>query len=202
MIQLLRNVKQTEQRCREGGTKDGLIGNLLCGKTVGIIGAGAIGKRTAELCKAFGCKVIAYSRSRVEHPAIDRQVTLEELLKEADIVSLHCPLTEETRGMIGEEQLRMMKKTAVLINTARGPVADSEALAKALTEGRIAGAACDVFETEPPLDAEHPLLHTPNTIVTPHIAFASEESMEQRADIVFENLYAWLEGKQLNKVEI
>lgn len=202
MVQLLRNVKQTEQRCREGGTKDGLIGNLLCGKTVGIIGAGAIGKRTAELCKAFGCKVIAYSRSRVEHPAIDRQVTLEELLKEADIVSLHCPLTEETRGMIGEEQLRMMKKTAVLINTARGPVADSEALAKALTEGRIAGAACDVFETEPPLDAEHPLLHTPNTIVTPHIAFASEESMEQRADIVFENLYAWLEGKQLNKVEI
>ena len=202
MIQLLRNVKQTEQRCREGGTKDGLIGNLLCGKTVGIIGAGAIGKRTAELCKAFGCKVIAYSRSRVEHPAIDRQVTLEELLKEADIVSLHCPLTEETRGMIGEEQLQMMKKTAVLINTARGPVADSEALAKALTEGRIAGAACDVFETEPPLDAEHPLLHTPNTIVTPHIAFASEESMEQRADIVFENLYTWLEGKQLNKVEI
>ena len=202
MIQLLRNVKQTEQRCREGGTKDGLIGNLLCGKTVGIIGAGAIGKRTAELCKAFGCKVIAYSRSRVEHPAIDRQVTLEELLKEADIVSLHCPLTEETRGMIGEEQLQMMKKTAVLINTARGPVVDSEALAKALTEGRIAGAACDVFETEPPLDAEHPLLHTPNTIVTPHIAFASEESMEQRADIVFENLYAWLEGKQLNKVEI
>ena len=202
MIQLLRNVKQTEQRCREGGTKDGLIGNLLCGKTVGIIGAGAIGKRTAELCKAFGCKVIAYSRSRVEHPAIDRQVTLEELLKDADIVSLHCPLTEETRGMIGEEQLQMMKKTAVLINTARGPVADSEALAKALTEGRIAGAACDVFETEPPLDAEHPLLHTPNTIVTPHIAFASEESMEQRADIVFENLYAWLEGKQLNKVEI
>ncbi len=202
MIQLLRNVKQTEQRCREGGTKDGLIGNLLCGKTVGIIGAGAIGKRTAELCKAFGCKVIAYSRSRVDHPAIDRQVTLEELLKEADIVSLHCPLTEETRGMIGEEQLQMIKKTAVLINTARGPVADSEALAKALTEGRIAGAACDVFETEPPLDAEHPLLHTPNTIVTPHIAFASEESMEQRADIVFENLYAWLEGKQLNKVEI
>ena len=202
MIQLLRNVKQTEQRCREGGTKDGLIGNLLCGKTVGIIGAGAIGKRTAELCKAFGCKVIAYSRSRVDHPAIDRQVTLEELLKEADIVSLHCPLTEETRGMIGEEQLQMMKKTAVLINTARGPVADSEALAKALTEGRIAGAACDVFETEPPLDAEHPLLHTPNTIVTPHIAFASEEAMEQRADIVFENLYAWLEGKQLDKAEI
>lgn len=202
MIQLLRNVKQTEQRCREGGTKDGLIGNLLCGKTIGIIGAGAIGKKTAELCKAFGCKVIAYSRSEVKHPAIDRQVTLEELLKEADIVSLHCPLTAETRGMIGEEQLQLMKKTAVLINTARGPVADTEALAKALEEGLIAGAACDVYETEPPLDTEHPLLHTPNTIVTPHIAFASEESMEQRAEIVFENLYAWLEGKQLNAVKM
>lgn len=202
MIQLLRNVKQTEQRCREGGTKNGLIGNLLCGKTVGIIGAGAIGKKTAELCKAFGCKVIAYSRSEVKHPAIDRQVTLEELLKEADIVSLHCPLTAETRGMIGEEQLQLMKKTAVLINTARGPVADTEALAKALEEGLIAGAACDVYETEPPLDTEHPLLHTPNTIVTPHIAFASEESMEQRAEIVFENLYAWLEGKQLNAVKM
>lgn len=202
MIQLLRNVKQTEQRCREGGTKDGLIGNLLCGKTIGIIGAGAIGKKTAELCKAFGCKVIAYSRSEVKHPAIDRQVTLEELLKEADIVSLHCPLTAETKGMIGEEQLQLMKKTAVLINTARGPVADTEALAKALGEGRIAGAACDVFETEPPLDTEHPLLHTPNTIVTPHIAFASEESMEQRAEIVFENLYAWLEEKQLNAVKM
>ena len=95
-----------------------------------------------------------------------------------------------------------MKKTAVLINTARGPVADTEALAKALGEGRIAGAACDVFEIEPPLDTEHPLLHTPNTIVTPHIAFASEESMEQRAEIVFENLYAWLEGKQLNAVKM
>lgn len=202
MIQLLRNVKQTEQRCREGQTKDGLIGNLLSGKTVGIVGAGAIGKRTAELVKAFGCNVIAYSRSKVEHPAIDRQAALEEVLKEADIVSLHCPLTAQTKGMIGEEQLQQMKKTAVLINTARGPVVDSDALAKALKEGTIAGAACDVFETEPPLDTEHPLLHTPNTIVTPHIGFASMESMKQRADIVFENLYAWLEGEQLNAVKM
>lgn len=202
MIQLLRNVKQTEQRCREGQTKDGLIGNLLSGKTVGIVGAGAIGKRTAELVKAFGCNVIAYSRSKVEHPAIDRQAALEEVLKEADIVSLHCPLTAQTKGMIGEEQLQQMKETAVLINTARGPVVDSDALAKALKEGTIAGAACDVFETEPPLDTEHPLLHTPNTIVTPHIGFASMESMKQRADIVFENLYAWLEGEQLNAVKM
>lgn len=200
MIQLLRNVEETQRRCRNGGTKDGLIGNLLHGKTVGIVGAGAIGKRVAELCRAFGCGVIAFSRSAVSHSAIDRQVSLEELLREADIVSLHCPLTEDTRGMIGEAQLGLMKRNAVLINTARGAVTDTKALARALNEGLIAGAACDVFETEPPIEADHPLLHCPNTIVTPHIAFASAESMEQRAEIVFENLYSWLDGKQVNVV--
>lgn len=200
MIQLLRNVNQTEQRCRRGGTKDGLVGSLLCGKTVGIVGAGAIGKKTARLCKAFGCHVIAYSRSVVSDPSIDEQVTLDELLGRADIVSLHCPLTPQTTGLIGGEQLALMKQSAILINTARGAVVDSAALAAALNEGRIAGAACDVFEMEPPLPADHPLLHCPNTIVTPHIAFASKESMEMRADIVFENLYSWLEGRQLNPV--
>ena len=200
MIQLLRNVGKTENKCRQGGTKDGLVGNLLCGKTVGIVGAGAIGKKTAQLCKAFGCRVIAFSRSPISDPAIDEQVTLDELLQRADVVSLHCPLTPQTKGLIGKEQLVKMKKSAILINTARGAVVDSAALAQALCSGDIAGAACDVFEMEPPLSLDHPLLHCPNTIVTPHIAFASVESMEMRADIVFENLYSWLEGKQLNAV--
>ena len=201
MIQLLRNVNKTEKRCRTGGTKDGLIGNLLCGKTVGIVGAGAIGKRTAALCKAFGCTVLAYNRSKItDASVVDRQVSLEELLSSADIVSLHCPLTAETKGMIGKEQLAQMKKTAFLINTARGGVVDQDALAAALSDGQIAGAALDVFDKEPPLPEDHPLLHAPNTIVTPHIGFASVESLEQRADIVFENLYSWLEGRQLNAV--
>lgn len=200
MIQLLRNVEKTEKSCRSGGTKAGLIGNLLCGKTVGIVGAGAIGKKTAALCKAFGCMVIAYNRSTVSDPSIDRQVSLEELLAESDIVSLHVPLTDATKGLIGKEQLAQMKKTAFLINTARGGVADQDALAEALREGQIAGAALDVFDKEPPLPEDHPLLRTPNTIVTPHIGFASEESLEQRADIVFENLYSWLDGKQINGV--
>ena len=142
------------------------------------------------------------SRSQVSDPAIDAQVSLEQLLQEADIVSLHCPLTDQTRGLIGADQLALMKKTAILINTARGAVVDSAALAAALKDGQIAGAACDVFEMEPPLPQDHPLLDCPNTIVTPHIAFASKESMEMRADIVFENLYAWLEGKQLNAVSL
>ena len=201
MIQLLRNVNKTEKRCRTSGTKDGLIGNLLCGKTVGIVGAGAIGKRTAALCKAFGCTVLAYNRSKItDASVVDRQVSLEELLSSADIVSLHCPLTAETKGMIGKEQLALMKKTAFLINTARGGVVDQDALAAALSDGQIAGAALDVFDKEPPLPEDHPLLHAPNTIVTPHIGFASVESLEQRADIVFENLYSWLEGRQLNAV--
>lgn len=200
MIQLLRNVEQTGKRCREGGTKDGLVGNLLCGKTVGIVGAGAIGRRTAALCKAFGCRVIAYSRSKITDGVIDEQVSLEELLTRSDIVSLHCPLTPDTKGMMGEKELALMKPTALLINTARGAVVDSAALAEALRKGALAGAACDVFEMEPPLPLDHPLLHSPNTIVTPHIAFASAESMEQRAEIVFENLYSWLEGKQINAV--
>ena len=200
MIHLLRNVDRTQERCRSGGTKDGLVGNLLCGKTVGIVGAGAIGKRVAALCRAFGCSVLAFSRSAVSDPAIDAQVSLDELLQRADIVSLHCPLTEQTRGMIGREQLAQMQRHAILINTARGGVVDSVALAEALERGEIAGAACDVFETEPPLPTDHPLLHSPNTIVTPHIAFASVESMEQRAEIVFDNLYAWLDGHQINAV--
>jgi len=200
MIQLLRNTAQTEERCRQGGTKDGLIGNLLAGKTVGIVGAGAIGKRVAALCKAFGCTVLAYNRSTVLDPTVDKQVALDELLAQSDIVSLHCPLTPETQGLIGQKELARMKKSAYLINTARGGVVDTAALAQALTAGSIAGAACDVFETEPPLAQDHPLLHTPNTIVTPHIAFASVESMEQRAEIVFGNLYAWLEGNPINCV--
>ena len=200
MIQLLRHVDGTQARCRNGGTKDGLVGNLLCGKTVGIVGAGAIGRRVAALCKAFGCRVLAFSRSAVSDPAIDEQVSLEELLERADVVSLHCPLTEQTKGMIGREQLARMQRHAILINTARGGVLDSAALAGALERGEIAGAACDVFEMEPPLPGDHPLLHSPNTIVTPHIAFASEESMVQRAEIVFDNIYAWLDGHQINAV--
>ena len=104
MIHLLRNVSQTEARCRAGGTKDGLVGRLLCGKTIGIVGAGAIGKRVAALCKAFGCRVIAYNRSQVTDPVFDAQVTLDELLTQADIVSLHCPLTPQTQGMIGAKR--------------------------------------------------------------------------------------------------
>lgn len=201
MIQLLRNVKQTEERCRAGGTKQGLVGSLLAGKTVGIVGAGTIGRKTAKLCKTFGCRILAFNRSEVkDRTDIDEQVSLEELLEKSDIVSLHCPLTSETKGLINQDTIAKMNPNAVLINTARGAVVDSSALADALKSGKIAGAASDVFETEPPLNREHPLLNCPNMIVTPHIAFASRESMELRGDIVFRNLDAWLAGAPVNVV--
>lgn len=199
MISLLRNVPQVSERCREGRTKDGLVGCELRGKTVGIVGAGAIGTRTAELCHAFGCTILGNKRHVTgNEPSFIHFVTLDELLEQSDIVSLHCPLTPETHHLINAERISKMKQGAYLINTARGGVIDSEALAQALNEGYLSGAGIDVFENEPPLDTNHPLLHSKNTIVTPHIAFASAESMEARAEIVFQNIKTWLEGKQQN----
>lgn len=202
MLSLLRNVPQVEERCRAGKTKDGLVGTELRGKTVGIVGAGAIGQNTGRLCKAFGCKVIAYNHrpKQAAEGTIDEFVDLDTLTRESDIISLNCPLNDSTRGMFDFGRIAMMKKTAILINVARGPVVDSRALADALNEGRIAGAGIDVFETEPPLDVNHPLLHTPNTIVTPHVAFASKESMALRAQIVFDSLDSFLVGKQVNVI--
>lgn len=200
MIQLLRQLDSAEKKVRAGETKAGLPAGLLQGRTVGIVGAGAIGKRLARLCKAFGAKVIVHNRRKVEDPSIDENVSLERLLKEADIVSLHCPLTPETKGLIGRDELKLMKKDAFLINTARGAVVDNNALADALDSGEIAGAACDVFDMEPPLPPEYPLLRAKNIILTPHLAFYSSESLEKRAEIAFDNLYAWLDGKQINKI--
>ena len=201
MIALLRNTVKVEDRARHGGTKNGLVGRELSGCKVGIIGTGAIGQRVAGLCLAFGAKVVGYApRPKENAKALLTYVSLEELLRTSDIVSLHCPLTQETRGMIGKAQLALMKPDAYLINMARGPVVDSTALAEALNQGQIAGAAIDVFDQEPPLPEGEPLLHAQNCLVTPHIGFASAESMALRAQIVFENLYAWLRGELRNPV--
>ena len=201
MLSRLRNLAAVEARCRAGRTKDGLVGCELAGKTVGIVGTGAIGLRVAALCHAFGCEVIAYSRTqRADAPDYVRYVPLDALMTLSDVVTLHCPLTEETRGMINEQRLALMKPGAILINAARGGVVDTRALADALESGRLGGAGVDVFDSEPPLCTEHPLLHTPNTLVTPHVAFATAESMELRADIVFDNLNQWLQGHPVRLV--
>ena len=198
MLTLLRNVPQVESRCRAGQTKDGLVGNELYGKTVGIVGLGAIGQATAALCHAFGCRIIAYNPRIKEAPEYIEQMPLGDVLAQSDIVTLHCPLNSSTRGMIGKDELAKMKPTAFLINTARGPVVDSDALCDALNSGKIAGAGIDVFEKEPPLSPEDPLLQAKNTVVTPHVAFATQESMLLRAQIVFDTLDAWLKGERKN----
>lgn len=199
VISLARNIIPCQDKARNGGTKDGLVGFELDGKTFGIIGTGAIGTRVAKIANSFGCKVIAYSRTKKDLPYVEF-VTMEELLKKSDIVSLHVPQTPETTGLIGKEQLELMKPEAILINTARGPVVDSAALAAALKNGTIAAAGVDVFNCEPPLPAEEPLLAAPNTLLTPHIAFASHQAFEKRADIVSANIKCWLEGKPQNVI--
>jgi len=201
IFNLLRNVSKTEIECRKGGTMAGLRGSELRGKTVGIVGYGAIGAQTAEMCHLLGCDIIAYDEyQREDAPSYVTYKSLEEVMSESDIVSLHCPLLPSTTGLINKERIALMKETAFLINAARGPVVDSEALAEALNNDKIKGAGIDVFEIEPPLNVDHPLLLSKNTIVTPHIAYASDESMERRADIVFDSLNSWLDGKQINKI--
>ena len=200
-LSLARNLRSVEDRCREGKDKTGLVGWEIKGKTVGIIGLGKIGTRTAELFHAFGATVLAQSRTHHDGVAeYIEQVSQEELLRRSDIVVLHCPLNDSTRGMINAEKLAMMKPTALLVNVARGPVVVEKDLAAALENGVIAGAAIDVFDKEPPLDTASPILHAPNCLVTPHVAFATQQSMSLRAEIVFDNLAKWMEGHQINVI--
>ena len=200
-LSLARNIRSVEDRCREGKDKTGLVGWEIKGKTVGIIGLGKIGTRTAELFHAFGANVLAQSRTHHDGVAeYIEQVSQEELLRRSDIVVLHCPLNDSTRGMINAEKLAMMKPTALLVNVARGPVVVEKDLAAALENGVIAGAAIDVFDKEPPLDTASPILHAPNCLVTPHVAFATQQSMSLRAEIVFDNLAKWMEGHQINTI--
>lgn len=203
-IGLLRHMLPADRAVREGKTSAGLMGREIAGRTVGIVGTGRIGMITAKLFQAFGAKVIAYSRThRPEAEALGiRYVELDELMRESDIVSLHVPNNANTCGMIGRAQIDAMKPTALLINCARGPIVDAAALADALNEGRIAGAGIDVFDCEPPIPADNPLVNAKNALLTPHVAFLSEESMQRRAEIVFQNLIAYLKGQPQNVCEL
>lgn len=203
-IGLLRKLAECNDRVRHGGTSAGLMGREICGRTVGIVGTGRIGMITAKLFHAFGAKVIAASRSeKDEAKAMGIEyVPLAELMQRSDIVSIHTPNTASTRGLISREMINLMKPTAILINCARGPIVDSQALADALNEDRIAGAGIDVYNVEPPIPDSEPLLHAKNTLLAPHVAFLSEEAMVRRAHIVFDNLYAYVKGEPMNVCEL
>lgn len=190
MIDVLRNITSLDGCIRQGGVRGAFLGRELRGKTVGIVGTGAIGVRTAQLLQAFGCRVVAWSRTqKAEVSAMGvAYVSLEELMRTSDIVSLHVPLTSETKHLISRELLALCKPTAVIVNTARGNVVDMSALAELLRDGRIAGAGIDVYEKEPPLPHDHPLLNAPNCVLVPHVGYATREAFDDRIDIILRNL--------------
>lgn len=196
-INLARYMNPCEEKCRNLETKGAFLGFELEGKTFGIIGTGEIGLRVARIANAFGCNVIAYSRTEKEIEGITYK-SFDEVLSESDILSVHVPQKEDTINLITAKELSKMKKTAILINTARGPIVNSGDLADALQNGTIAAAGVDVFNCEPPLPSDEPLLKAPNTIILPHIAFASQQAFEKRAEIVGANISKWIDGTPQN----
>lgn len=174
----------------------------LAGKTMGIIGFGRIGRAVGRIAKTMGMQVIAYNRSRCpEGEAIGTYVDLETLLKTADVISLHCPLNGENAGMINAATLSMMKDGVILLNTARGPLLDEQAVADALAAGKLRGAAMDVVSREP-MERTNPLLNAPNCIITPHMAWAPTESRQRILDCTVKSIRAFLDGNPINTVNM
>src|SRR6056297_132063 len=203
-INLMRNVIDGDQATRKQKTRAGLIGNELANKKFGIVGTGNIGTQVAKIADAFGCELLGNDIEENENlKKLGMQyVELEELMAESDVISIHVPLMDPTVNLIDENKMEKMKESAYLINCARGPIVNSEALAAALNNDKIAGAGIDVFEMEPPIPKDHPLLNAKNTILTPHVAFATDEAFIKRAEIVFNNIYKWLKDKPQNVINL
>jgi phosphoglycerate dehydrogenase-like enzyme len=196
MIAVLRRIVSADATIRVGRGNRGLVGHELFGKALGVVGCGAIGLQVARLGIAFGCRLLGFDRhvSRIDDVAIE-QVELDELLTRSDIVSLHLPLTAETRDLIGRKQLARMKPSAILINTARGPIVDQSALIEALDQNRLAGAGIDVFDTEPPLQPKDPIFQAVNTVLVPHVGFETVEAISAKADSALRHLQDFLSGR-------
>lgn len=187
MIGLYRHVIENDRITRSCCAAPMAPGREISNKTVGVIGLGAIGQRTAKLAQAFGCKVIAWNRTPKEIEGITI-VDKETLFRESDIITLHIALNDDTRDFVTAKELTLMKPSAIIVNAARGPVVNAQDLAEALKKGKISGAALDVYDIEPPLDTNNPLLSAPNTMLLPHIGFATKEAFELRLGIVVGNV--------------
>ena len=221
LLALARKMVDAVERTRRGDfSQDGLRGFDLAGKTLGVVGTGRIGQRVIQIAKGFGMAVLAFDAFPNRALGL-RYVELAELLAQCDVLTLHIPGGEATRGLIGATELALMKPAAVLVNTARGGVVDVEALLRALTEGRLAGAALDVLSEEPwlrdeaqifradaaPADgalrtlvANHALMRLPNVIVTPHVAYDTREAVMRIMDITLDNIVAFAAGAPRNLV--
>ena len=211
LLTLYDNIRYFDDFVKSGEySKSGMFTNLertyndLSGKVWGIIGLGNIGKKVAKIAQAFGARVVYYSTSGKNSDSNFVRVELEELLKTCDVISIHAPLNEKTKGLINYKALTMMKKDAILINVGRGPIVVDEDLAQAIDEEIIGGAALDVFEAEP-IPNNNPLLSIKNTeklIMTPHIAWASEEARDRLFTDLLENIRAYNRGQKRNRVDI
>ena len=179
-LSLYRHLGECDRRVRAGADRAGLTFRELRGKTLGLVGNGAIACRVMEIARAFGMDLVCHARTERPIEGV-RYMGLEEVCRRADVLTLHVPATPSTTHLIGERELGLMKPDAILVNCARGPVVDTDALVRALEEGRIAGAGLDVFDTEPPLEPGLPILAAPNTQLAPHIGFATVEALCERA---------------------
>ena len=196
IISLARHIHVENARMREGSWIT-TLGRDVAGSTLGLIGLGRLGGRMAEIGRVFRMDVIAWSQNltdeRAEAAGV-RRVTRDELFRQSDFISIHYKLGERSKGLVGREELGLMKPTAYLVNTSRGPIVDTEALIEALTEGRIAGAGIDVYDEEP-LPADHPLRSCPRTILTPHLGYVTEGTYRAFYGEIVEDIEAWLKGE-------
>jgi phosphoglycerate dehydrogenase-like enzyme len=202
IIGLTRNIAVEDRAAREGRWQTA-IGPTLSEMVLGVVGLGNLGSRVAKVGLAFGMEVIAWSQNLTQERAEQAGVTLvgkDELFSRADVVTIHLVLSDRSRGLVGARELGMMKPTAYLVNTSRGPIVDEDALAQVLKERRIAGAALDVFETEP-LPAGHPFLELDNTLITPHIGYVTRESYERFYGDAVEDILAFLDGRPVRVLE-
>jgi phosphoglycerate dehydrogenase-like enzyme len=201
LLAIARNLTVEENSLR-AGTWQTSVGFELAGKTLGVVGLGKIGRRIAAYGQAFGMEVLAWSQNLTAETAKEagaRLVTKDELFRQSDVATLHLRLSERSENIVGERELRLLGPEGVLVNTARGPLVNQDALLKALSEGWIRGAALDVFDQEP-LQAGHPLLTAPNTVLSPHLGYVTRESYRQFYGGAFEDVTAWLAGEPVRTI--
>ena len=198
MLSLARNIHIENARMREGSWIT-TLGVDMQGKTLGVLGLGRLGTKMSQIARAFDMKVIAWSQNLTDAKAAEAGVTRvgkEDLFRQADFLTIHYKLGERSRGLVGAAELALMKPTAYLVNTSRGPVVDTDALIAALTEGRIAGAGVDVYDSEP-LPADHPIRNCPRTILTPHLGYVTDGTYSAFYGEIVESIESWLAGNPI-----
>lgn len=201
LLAIARNIPAEDASLRSGGWQS-TVGFELAGKTLGVVGLGKIGRRIAAYGHAFGMEVLAWSQNLADEDAAEagvRKVSKADLFRNSDVATLHLRLSPRSEGIVGEPELRLLGPDGVLVNTARGPLVDQDALVRALSEGWIAGAALDVFDHEP-LPAGHPLLSAPNTVLSPHLGYVSRESYQQFFGGALEDVKAWHAGSPVRVI--